>query len=163
MTIIVIILVIGLFIFVVVNSGKKEEIRKPNPNSPTTSELLLRTEFRIQESKKLLDEIKTKYPKAPQKFGNENEYEVTGVHIPNRKKYILENCSENDEVEIFHEKKNTYSEKAIAIKHFNKIIGYISQYENEEVHEIIEDNYEGKISEIEFENGYLTVKIIIEY
>lgn len=159
----IILIGIGILIFFAANSGKKTEVKKPDAFSPSTSELLLRAEIRIQESKKLLKDIRNKYPKVKQNFENENEYEVTGVHIANRKKYIIENCIEYDEVELLHEKKNKYSEKAVAVKHLNKIIGYISESENEEVLEIIEKNYDAKIIEIDYDGGYLTVKIIIEY
>lgn len=163
MIITIILILIGIFIFVVVNSGKKAEVKKQDTLSPTASELLLRTEIRIQESKKLLEDIRHNYPKVTQYFENENEYEVTGVHIANRKKYILENCTEYDEVAVFHEKKNKYSDRAVAVKHLDKIIGYISESEIEEVFEIIEKNHEAKITEIDFDSGYLTVKIVIEY
>ena len=163
MIITIILILIGIFIFVVANSGKKTDIKKQDTFSPTTSELLLRTEIRIQESKKLLEDIRNKYPKVTQNFENENEYEVTGVHITNRKKYIIENCTEYDEVVVFHEKKNKYSDKAVAVKHLDKIIGYISESENEEVIEIIQKKYEAKITDIDYDSSYLSVKIVIEY
>ncbi|SDW55169.1 hypothetical protein [Flavobacterium degerlachei] len=154
--IIVIILIIGLFIFIIANSGeKKVTVKEPYANHKY--DLQLQKEAEQKKSQNIANPI------VNNTFQNNSEYEIVGIHVENRKKYITANCSEYDEVFLKHEKNNQYSNRAIQIKHLNKIIGYIPEYEVEEVHEILKNEYEAKISEIDFFNGFLTVKINIEY
>ena len=155
MTIIfIIVLIVALFIFVVANSGEKKA-KEPYENHKY--DLQLQKDLEKTKPKNIIKPILHK------SFENISEYEVTGVHVENRKKYITENCSEYDEVSLKHEKNNQYSNRAIHIKHHDKIIGYIPEYEVEDVHQILKTDYEAKISEIDFYGGYLTVKINIEY
>lgn len=154
--IIILILIIGLFIFIVANSGeKKVKVKEPYANHKYDLQLQKDEERKIP--KNIIEPI------LNNTFQNYSEFEIVGIHVENRKKYITENCSEDDEVILKHEKNNQYSNRAIQIKHLNKIIGYIAEYEVEEVHEILKTKYEAKISEIDFYNGFLTVKINIEY
>ena len=163
MVIFIILLLVIILIFVAANNGKTETQQKNNLKYDPKLDYVLQTELRIQESKKLLEEIREKYPKTENNFGNFSEFEVTGIHIENRKKYILDNCNEYDEVTLKHEKNNKFSNRAIVVKHNNKIIGYIPESEVEEVHEIIKNNFEAKISEIDYDGSFLNIKINIEY
>lgn len=152
--IIVILIIIGFFVFVVANSGKKEE-NEPYVNHKY--DLLLQNEIEKTKPKNIYKQTTFKT------YENISEFEVTGIHIDNRKKYISENCSENDDVKLKHEKNNPYSNRAIVVKHLGKTIGYIAEYDVEEVHEILITEFEAKISEIDFDGNYLTVRINIEH
>lgn len=94
---------------------------------------------------------------------NLEDYEVTGVHVFSRKNYIINFCEEYDHVELFHDVNNEYSSEAIGIKHENKIIGYISRHDVEEVHKIIKMTHKAHISEIDYDGSYLNVRVEIEF
>jgi hypothetical protein len=146
----------------------KSELNKNSEDYVPTSELIRRTEERIASSKALIAEIRAKegnetiLENAESETGNYEEYELTGVHIPNRKNYVLNYCNEYDELELKHEKNNKYSDKAIVVKHNGKKIGYIAEYDVEEVHEIIKNPFTSHIAEIEYDGSYLTVRIALE-
>lgn len=91
------------------------------------------------------------------------DYEVTGVHIPHRKNYILSNVDIIDSVEIYHQKSNKFSDKAIAVKHGNKVIGYISEIDIEKVWPILEKEHQAFIAAVDYFDNYLAVEITIEY
>jgi len=96
-------------------------------------------------------------------YENSESFEVTGVHIVSRKNYIISYCSIFDEVELIHEKNNKYSKRAIAVKHDGRKIGYIPEYNVEEVHKILKKDYEANIEEINYDGSYLSVHALISY
>ena len=165
-------MILGL-VFIVKSNNQKKPISKLN-NKPDdyvpTSELIRRTEERIASSKSLLAEVKAnegnetilENTNSESETGIYEEYEVTGVHIASRKSYIINNCTEYDEIELKHEKNNKFSDRAIVVKHNGKTIGYIAEYDVEEVHGIIKNPFTSHISEIEYDGSYLTVRIGLE-
>lgn len=152
------------------NTISKSELNKKSDDYVPTSELIKRTEKRIASSKALLAKISANE-------GNETildntdsesetvickEYEVTGVHISSRKNYIINYCTEYDEIELEHEKYNKFSNRAIVVKHEGKKIGYIAKYDVEEVQGIIKKPFTSHISKIDYDGSYLTVRIELE-
>ena len=152
------------------NPKPKSELNKKPDDYVPTSELIRRTEERIASSKALLAEIRANAgnetvldnTESESETGIYEEYEITGVHIANRKNYILNYCAEYDELELKHEKNNKFSDRAIVVKHDGKKIGYISESDVEEVHGIIKNPFTSHIAEIEYDGSYLTVQIGIE-
>lgn len=165
--------ILALVLVLIIKSNKNRKTGSPNKptNYVPTSELIRRTEERIAASKTLLAEIKnnkvdeTIIAGAELEVESENheEYEVTGVHIPNRKNYILNYCAEYDQVDLKHEKNNKYSDRAIVVKHNRKTIGYIAEYDVEVIHEIIAKPYKAIITEIGYDGSFLTVRLTIGY
>lgn len=90
-------------------------------------------------------------------------FEVTGVHISNRKNHLINNCSEYDQVELIPEPNNEYDSDAIKIKCNGKLIGYIKSDETELVHDILKLNYNAYISTLDYDGGYINVEITIDY
>ena len=163
-------------ILILVFLVKPKEKRKAELNTkPTdyvpTSELIRRTEENIASTRALLDETRAKEgkeiinqrDKSASDSGGYEEYEITGVHIPSRKNYVLNFCSEYDGLELRHEKNNKFSDRAIAVKHDGKKIGYIAESEVEEIHKIIMNTFKAYIVEIDYDGSCLTVQLAIEY
>lgn len=90
-------------------------------------------------------------------------FELTGVHIPKRKNYLLNYCEEYDQVTLQHEEKNPASKRAIAVKHENKLIGYISEADLDDVHKFLDRISQAFISAIDYDGKRLDVEIEIEY
>jgi hypothetical protein len=131
----------------------------------TAAELKKQEDIKNEKARLRLLEIQTQKEEERRlkNFNDSNAFEVTGVHISDRKKYITYYCQEYDMVTLTHEKNNTYSNRAIVVKHNNKRIGYISENDLEYVHDIIKNNYEALITSIDFDGSYLNVIINIEY
>lgn len=162
-----------LILFVLIRNGRKPKTeRNTNPNdSVPTSEFIKRTEERIASSNALLAEIRAnegndtvnESEEGDLYTGGYGEFELSGVHIPKRKKYILNYCAENDAVELTHEKNNSYSDKAIVVTHNGAEIGYIAAHDLDEVHEIISNPFTSHITAIDFDGSYLAVYIALDY
>jgi hypothetical protein len=96
-------------------------------------------------------------------YTSKDEFEVVGVHVQNRKNYIIDTCLEGSEVELVHEKGNRYSKRAVAVRHYDKRIGYIAEEDLDEIHMIISKDFDAYLSTVDFDGAYLKVKITIEY
>jgi len=108
------------------------------------------------------NEIKLPVDPEPD-YENRKSFEITGVHIEGRKKYIINYCSIFDEIELIHEPNNKFSKRAIVVKHNGRKIGYIPEYDVEEVHEIIKRPYEANIDEINYYSSYLSVQAMVRF
>lgn len=88
---------------------------------------------------------------------------IAGVHVPTRKKYILDLCSEGDDLWLKHDKRNRYSKKAIALQDCDyKLIGYIPEIYCDEVMTILDKKHKCTISEIKYDGSYLDIFVKIE-
>lgn len=160
-----------LIIFILLTPRSKPKTGRNNKLSDyvPTSDLINQTEERIASSNALLaktranEGIDITIGSEEQDFGGYEEFELTGVHIPKRKKYILKNCAENDVVELRHEKNNTFSDKAIIVTHNGAEIGYIAEHDLHEVHEIISNPFTSHITAIDFDGSFLAVYIALDY
>ena len=90
-------------------------------------------------------------------------FELTGVHIGQRKNYLLNYCEEYDPVVLKKEKNNPASKLAIAVKHENKLIGYIAERDLDEVHGFYENISQSFIASIEYDGDCLNVEIDVEH
>lgn len=141
------IIIAGLVIYIIWSkSQKKKEQPKPIPKSPPP---------------KPIPEIK-KDP-APPEFEESESFDLTGVHIAKRKKYILDNCQEYDDVELFRDVKNSKDPNAIGIKHNGNLIGYFAAYDLEQADEILDLNHKAYISDINYDGNYIDVVIEVEF
>jgi hypothetical protein len=91
------------------------------------------------------------------------DFTLTGVHLPGRKKYILENCKEEDDIKLTPEKDNLVNPLAIAVEHEGEIIGYIADDDLEDVHNLMKFEYESHITNKDYDGDFLNVGIEIEY
>lgn len=173
LTYIIIGIAILILVFMIKPKSKPKSDMNPKSNDYIpTPELIKRTEERIASSKALLAKIKANEgtetiiesnETESESYSGYKEFEITGVHIPSRKNYILNYCSEYDKLELKHEKNNKYSDQAIVVKHDGKKIGYIAEYDLDEVHEIISKRFTSHITEINYDGSYLTVYLALEY
>lgn len=90
-------------------------------------------------------------------------FEVVGVHIPSRRRFILNNCALGDKVILEADPTNPHDSDAIKVMCHNRLIGYIKSYEIEDVNLFIEDEYVAKILTIDVDyRNYITVEISIK-
>ena len=92
-----------------------------------------------------------------------SDFEVVGIHALNIKTYIINSVILNNPVELIPEPTNTYSKKAIQVKIDGTYLGYISEDDVDEVHEIIKNPYLAWVSYKSFEDDYLTLEIEINH
>lgn len=86
--------------------------------------------------------------------------ELTGVHIPERKAYILNYCNKSDIVKLEFEPTNKFDEKAIMVFHDNFHIGYIAAVDNEEVGEFMRKySYHSFIYKYDTSGGFIYIEI----
>lgn len=86
--------------------------------------------------------------------------ELTGVHIPETKGFILSFCKKGDPVSLEFEPENQYDSKAIKVLHGTSPIGYISKADNEEVGKFMRKyDYHSFIYKLNSAGGYLEVEI----
>ena len=104
------------------------------------------------------------------KYENTLRVYLAGTHIATRKKYILNNGWDSMPVELVPEPKNKFDKNAIAVKHEEKLIGYIPEDKTYLVHPILEKEYEAAFDSMEEEESYskpgeihLTVYLKINY
>lgn len=91
------------------------------------------------------------------------DFELTGVHIKDRKKYILSECELYDFVILNHEPNNPHDNQAIKVEHFHKKIGYVPSGLTDTLHNIIKEDFLAYIDALYEVDGFLTVDIIICY
>ena len=154
----IVILIIGIILSIIPGHKPNSELNKITEVRTSSVDILL-AEIRAQESIEAVIESN----ESELGSGIYEEYEVTGVHIAHCKNYILKYCEEYDELELMHEKYNKYSEKAISVKHDGEKIGYIREYDVDEVYEIIMNPYTSHIAKIEYDGLYLTVHLALRY
>lgn len=110
-------------------------------------------------------EIQTK-----SKYENSLRVYLAGTHLATRKNYILKNGWDTMPVDLVPEPKNKFDSDAIAVKHEEKLIGYIPQDKTHLIHPILEKEYEAAFESMEEEESYsklgeihLTVYLRINY
>jgi len=91
------------------------------------------------------------------------DFELTGVHIKDRKKYILSECELYDFVILNHEPNNQFDNQAIKVQHFGKKIGYVPAHLTDILHDIIKEDFLAYINSCFEIDGFLTVDITICY
>lgn len=104
------------------------------------------------------------------KYENSLRVYLAGTHIASRKNYILKNGWDTMPVELVPEPKNKFDKNAIAVKHEEKLIGYIPEDKTQMIHPILEKEYEAAFESMEEEESYskpgeihLTVYLRINY
>ncbi len=94
-------------------------------------------------------------------FKNEDTFEITGVHIADRKRRIRNTCDINDRVFLQAEPSNKFDKNAIKVKNYDGKIGYIKSEETDDVHPIIKGEYYAYIAIIDDYDNYLSLEIKI--
>tara|TARA_R100000306_G_C4378599_1_gene143143 strand:+ start:4139 stop:4549 length:411 start_codon:yes stop_codon:yes gene_type:complete len=90
-------------------------------------------------------------------------FELAGVHIPERRNYILQFVKWRHPVLIYHESNNRFSKQALAVQHTSVIIGYVPEYMITEVRPLLEKKHQVLIESVDFSGGYLEVKVSVYY
>lgn len=91
-------------------------------------------------------------------------FELKGVHIKERKSFILDFCSPSDVVEMENDPTNIHDKNAIKVLYEGFTIGFVPIYQTSEVKNIISTNqYIAKINSIKFDGDYLYVDIVVDY
>jgi len=109
-------------------------------------------------------------PKAPTTFSLKDAgynfyetYEVTGVHLPENKFFIINYVSVKDPLTLKSEPTNIYDPRAIAIYHKNSKIGYIADHDLEEVHEIMKQKHVAGVESKTLHGDWLDLYINIYF
>ncbi|WZL88326.1 BRCT domain-containing protein [Salinimicrobium sp. 3283s] len=162
---ILILVIVGLVIYIIWPK-KKRETSSQKSGSPLTA----------GEDSKTKNLTKTVYPSKNNfnlDLSTEEEdsgreyleeyYDITGVHIPSRKDYILNHCEELDPVFLRKEPSNPVNPEAVAIYHYEQLIGYIPDIDLDDVHKYYDRISDASISEIEYDGDFLRVEINVEH
>lgn len=96
-------------------------------------------------------------------FKNAKFLELKGVHIKERKNYILKNVVEEDLLEVYHEVDNQYSDNAIAVNHNGVLIGYFDEYDAQLYLPELKKRHRAIVGSVENYDGYLTLTITFLY
>lgn len=115
----------------------------------------------IYSSKHKEEDDKEKYITVSTKGKDTLLFELTGVHLPENRRYISGFVNEKDSVTLEFEPDNKYDENAIKVLHGGVNIGYVQSFETEEVKEfIIKYEYYAVIYKKEIQSGgYLYMEI----
>lgn len=92
-----------------------------------------------------------------------SDFEVVGIHINERKWYIINHVIKHNPVELIPEPNNKYSKEAIMVKINGVHVGYISETDVAEVHEIIKCQHQARVLLKEYTNEYLNLRIEINH
>jgi hypothetical protein len=159
---IVILITAAILLFALFSNNN---IKKPPQNlySKVISPDIQRTNEAIERSRKLLKGIEEQKKIKIASFKNSETFELTGIHIANRKNRIKKTCEENDEIIVSPEPKNKFDRNAIMIENYDGKIGYIKSEDTYEVHQLIGDDHYSFISLIDDFDNFLTVEITILY
>lgn len=79
---------------------------------------------------------------------------LSGSHIPTRKNYILKNGWDSMPVELEAEPNNKFDKNAIAVKHFDKILGHIPADKTHLVHPILLEDHYARFDSMEEEDSF---------
>lgn len=99
----------------------------------------------------------SEHPPEPTKrdlFENSLVVWVSGVHVPKRKSYILNNLFEGIPVDLIPEPTNKFDTNAIKVVESEVLIGYIPADKADLVHPLLLNDHYVEISEIEEEESY---------
>jgi hypothetical protein len=113
------------------------------------------TEVPPQTADEIIYTIHKRIEKERESYTNELELEIAGVHVPTRKSFIKNYCEELDMVELVPEPRNKFDKNAIKVRCNERLIGYIPSSDTQEVN--------AYLSYKNYDKGYLTAEIIIEY
>jgi len=87
-------------------------------------------------------------------------FELTGVHVPERMRYISGFVKQSDSVTLEFEPNNRYDENAIMVLHGGVNIGYVPSFETEEVKKFVTKyEYYALVYKKEINMGYLYMEI----
>ncbi|AXP79161.1 hypothetical protein CJ739_61 [Mariniflexile rhizosphaerae] len=92
-----------------------------------------------------------------------SDFEVVGVHLGERKWHIINYVEKHNPVELIPEPKNKYSSKAIMVEVEGVHVGYISESDLDEVHDIISRPYSARVLEKDYSNSFLNLTIEINH
>lgn len=90
-------------------------------------------------------------------------FDVAGVHIPNRKSFIRNECEIYDFIDLEPEPNNPFGSDAIKVKCHNKLIGYVPSIDTFDVHEILKHNYIAYVECISDIDNFLEVTVKINF
>lgn len=93
------------------------------------------------------------------KYTYYDEFEVTGIHVDNRKNYILQFINLKYPIKLQHEKVNEYSNTAVQVLHDGFVLGYIRDEDSDEVMNISFGDYFAYVSQKYLDGTYLTLYI----
>jgi|SRR5690606_12682447 len=141
--------IIGVFIILAIVINKKEKQR--------------RREILNTESEAYSDEIQATRNAEETSDYDFITFQVTGVHIANRKSYILNYCEEYSYINFVKEPRNKVDPNAIKIMHENKLIGYVPAYMTSEIHELWDRQMPGIITSIDYDGSFLEVEVDFRY
>lgn len=158
-------LLIILIFFLIFAFFSSKKNKKPPEDlfSKATSDLLINTSDTIKRSQKLLDEINAEKQLKRSFFKKYETFEITGVHIPDRKNRIIKTCLIDDQVLLSREPNNKFDLNAIVVENYKGKIGYIQSADTSYVHSILEKEHYAYISYLDNNDNYLTVEITIEF
>lgn len=158
-----IVIVIVVFVILIVLASNNTKKPPEDIYSKTVSESIKKTNDLIDSSRKILAEIQEQKNIKIATLENEATFEVTGIHIADRKNRIKKTCEVNDEVIVSAEPKNKFDPNAIMVQNHKGKLGYIMADDTEEVHRIIKGEHYSYISYIDDFDNYLTLEISIKY
>ncbi len=90
-------------------------------------------------------------------------FELAGVHIPERRSYILQFVKWRHPVLIYHETDNNFSKHALAVQHTSVIIGYVPECMIPSVRPLLAKKHQVLTENVDFTGGYLDVKVSVYY
>ena len=135
--ILVVLIIVIIFLIIIVRVNKKPEKK----TSPVTRQTI---EYNLKD-----------YP-------NEYVFNVKGVHLEHYLYAVLNCCKVHDIVTLVPEPNNTYDSNAVKVECSGWQIGYVPQYETDEVYDILKKDYIAYVEKCETA-GYIKVSVRIKY
>lgn len=89
-------------------------------------------------------------------------FDIAGLHINDRKSYILLHCKLFTFLTLFRDTDNQYSDRAIGVKHNNVLIGYVPEVDIDDISPLLDFPHKAKISCYHYDGYRLDVTVGIE-
>lgn len=85
----------------------------------------------------------------------QEDFEVTGIHF--NKEYIIQFLGKNNKLQLLKEPDNPVNSEAIKVMHNDFHIGYVCDYDIDEVNKYLNSDYLVLVNEKYFEGTYITL------
>lgn len=90
-------------------------------------------------------------------------FQLTGLHLPERKRYIMSNCKVDDSVKLKFEPDNEYDKNAIMVLHNGFQIGYVPAKQTRRIANFIRTYYyQSTILSLDIDEDFIVIYILLK-